>query len=99
MVSEIIHAEEWGKFLHTKAKVYTDFEEIRKEIESETERMSGSNKVSSSRNRVTLLYVPCLRILVMRVILKDYLYENCLSGTIIYTMQYIITNYRTEEIL
>uniref|UniRef100_A0A671VC68 Dynamin-1-like protein n=1 Tax=Sparus aurata TaxID=8175 RepID=A0A671VC68_SPAAU len=35
---------EWGKFLHTKNKIYTDFEEIRQEIEAETERMSGNNK-------------------------------------------------------
>ncbi|XP_019134487.1 dynamin-1-like protein isoform X1 [Larimichthys crocea] len=36
--------EEWGKFLHTKNKVYTDFDEIRQEIENETERISGNNK-------------------------------------------------------
>ncbi|XP_074795797.1 dynamin-1-like protein isoform X5 [Natator depressus] len=39
-----IDAEEWGKFLHTKNKLYTDFEEIRQEIENETERISGNNK-------------------------------------------------------
>lgn len=39
-----IDGEEWGKFLHTKNKVYTDFEEIRQEIEAETERISGNNK-------------------------------------------------------
>ncbi|XP_025975506.1 dynamin-1-like protein isoform X4 [Dromaius novaehollandiae] len=39
-----INAEEWGKFLHTKNKVYTDFDEIRQEIENETERITGSNK-------------------------------------------------------
>ncbi|XP_059894987.1 dynamin-1-like protein isoform X1 [Gadus macrocephalus] len=36
--------EDWGKFLHTKNKIFTDFEEIRQEIENETERVSGSNK-------------------------------------------------------
>lgn len=36
--------DEWGTFLHTKNKIYIDFSEIRKEIESETERMAGSNK-------------------------------------------------------
>uniref|UniRef100_A0A3Q3XAG8 Dynamin-1-like protein n=1 Tax=Mola mola TaxID=94237 RepID=A0A3Q3XAG8_MOLML len=36
--------EEWGKFLHTKNKIYTDFDEIRQEIETETERISGNNK-------------------------------------------------------
>ncbi|XP_019934657.1 dynamin-1-like protein isoform X4 [Paralichthys olivaceus] len=39
-----IDGEEWGKFLHTKNKIYTDFEEIRHEIEAETERISGNNK-------------------------------------------------------
>ncbi|XP_048355460.1 dynamin-1-like protein isoform X7 [Sphaerodactylus townsendi] len=39
-----VDAEEWGKFLHTKNKLYTDFDEIRQEIESETERISGNNK-------------------------------------------------------
>lgn len=39
-----IDGEEWGKFLHTKNKIYTDFEEIRREIEAETERISGNNK-------------------------------------------------------
>lgn len=42
---EIIDAEEWGKFLHTKNRIYTDFNEIRREIENETERLSGTNKV------------------------------------------------------
>ncbi|XP_055299266.1 dynamin-1-like protein isoform X2 [Sitodiplosis mosellana] len=36
--------EEWGKFLHTKNKVFSDFDEIRKEIENETDRMAGTNK-------------------------------------------------------
>ncbi|KAM9816161.1 dynamin-1-like protein isoform X2 [Syngnathus typhle] len=39
-----IDGEEWGKFLHTKNKIYSNFEEIRHEIEAETERVSGINK-------------------------------------------------------
>ncbi|XP_048257464.1 dynamin-1-like protein isoform X2 [Haliotis cracherodii] len=39
-----IKADEFGKFLHTKNKVYTDFDEIRQEIVNETDRMSGTNK-------------------------------------------------------
>ncbi|XP_063687650.1 dynamin-1-like isoform X15 [Bolinopsis microptera] len=35
---------EWGEFLHAKGKKFTDFDEIRKEIEAETDRMTGSNK-------------------------------------------------------
>uniref|UniRef100_A0A667YQZ8 Dynamin-1-like protein n=1 Tax=Myripristis murdjan TaxID=586833 RepID=A0A667YQZ8_9TELE len=42
--SEVVFCEEWGKFLHTKNKIYTDFDEIRQEIENETERISGNNK-------------------------------------------------------
>nr|XP_055048680.1 dynamin-1-like protein isoform X2 [Misgurnus anguillicaudatus] len=39
-----VDGEEWAKFLHTKNKIYTDFDEIRQEIENETERISGNNK-------------------------------------------------------
>uniref|UniRef100_A0AAY4C4N0 Dynamin-1-like protein n=1 Tax=Denticeps clupeoides TaxID=299321 RepID=A0AAY4C4N0_9TELE len=39
-----VDGEEWGKFLHTKNKIYADFDEIRQEIENETERVSGTNK-------------------------------------------------------
>ncbi|XP_068170252.1 dynamin-1-like protein isoform X2 [Antennarius striatus] len=39
-----IDGEEWGKFLHTKNKIYTDFNEIMQEIETETERITGNNK-------------------------------------------------------
>ncbi|XP_026474028.1 dynamin-1-like protein isoform X2 [Ctenocephalides felis] len=39
-----MNLDEWGKFLHTKNKVFSDFDEIRKEIEDETDRMAGSNK-------------------------------------------------------
>lgn len=42
----VVEAEEWGRFLHNKIKVFTDFDEIREEIERETERMSGVNKAS-----------------------------------------------------
>lgn len=42
--AEVVTAEEFGKFLHTKNKIFTDFNEIRNEIESETDRLSGTNK-------------------------------------------------------
>jgi hypothetical protein len=35
---------EWGEFLHCKGKKFTDFNEIRAEIEADTERLTGSNK-------------------------------------------------------
>uniref|UniRef100_A0A8C4YUP8 Dynamin-1-like protein n=1 Tax=Gadus morhua TaxID=8049 RepID=A0A8C4YUP8_GADMO len=43
-IARLTEGEDWGKFLHTKNKIFTDFEEIRQEIENETERVSGSNK-------------------------------------------------------
>ncbi|XP_070765486.1 dynamin 3a isoform X2 [Enoplosus armatus] len=35
---------EYGEFLHCKGKKFTDFDDIRKEIEAETRRLTGSNK-------------------------------------------------------
>ncbi|XP_051911148.1 dynamin-1-like protein isoform X2 [Hippocampus zosterae] len=50
--------EEWGKFLHTKNKIYTDFDEIRQEIEAETERVSGNNKGISDEPIHLKIYSP-----------------------------------------
>lgn len=36
-------AEEWGEFLHLPGKKFTNFDEIRKEIEAETEKVTGNN--------------------------------------------------------
>lgn len=38
---------EYGKFLHCKGKKFTEFDEIREEIEAETQRLTGTNKVVS----------------------------------------------------
>ena len=35
---------EFAEFLHCKGKKFVDFDEVRKEIESETDRVTGSNK-------------------------------------------------------
>ena len=35
---------EYGEFLHAKGKIFTDFEDIRREIEADTDRITGSNK-------------------------------------------------------
>lgn len=35
---------EYGEFLHLRNKIFTDFDEIRREIEAETDRTTGSNK-------------------------------------------------------
>lgn len=44
LVIGTVNIEEFGKFLHTKNKIFSDFDEIRLEIEAETDRMAGSNK-------------------------------------------------------
>ena len=35
---------EYGEFLHAKGKIFGDFDAIRKEIEDETDRLTGTNK-------------------------------------------------------
>lgn len=35
---------EYAEFLHKKGSCYTDFAEVRKEIEAETDRVTGHNK-------------------------------------------------------
>ena len=40
----VIFTPEWAEFLHQKGKKYTDFSEVRKEIEMETDRLTGHNK-------------------------------------------------------
>lgn len=39
-----VNLEEWGEFLHCKNKVFKDFDEIRNEIQNETNKVAGSNK-------------------------------------------------------
>ncbi|XP_022258398.1 dynamin-1-like [Limulus polyphemus] len=39
---------QYGEFLHCKGRKFTDFESIRKEIEDETDRLTGANKGISS---------------------------------------------------
>lgn len=35
---------EYAEFLHCKGKKFTDFDEVRQEIEAETDRVTGANK-------------------------------------------------------
>nr|XP_061809069.1 dynamin-1-like protein [Nerophis lumbriciformis] len=56
--NEDVDGDEWGKFLHTKNKIYTDFDEIRQEIEAETERISGNNKGISDEPIHLKIYSP-----------------------------------------
>ncbi|KAG5683577.1 hypothetical protein PVAND_012850 [Polypedilum vanderplanki] len=39
-----IDVKEWGEFLHAKDRIFTDFDEIRKEIEHQTDLIAGRNK-------------------------------------------------------
>ncbi len=51
-------ADEWGVFLHVKNKNFTDFNEIRQEIESETDRKTGKNKGISHEPIVLKIFSP-----------------------------------------
>lgn len=64
---------EYAEFLHCKGKKFVDFDEVRREIEAETDRVTGSNKGISnipinlrvySPNGKWLLYVPKSLVLV-----------------------------------
>ncbi|KAJ3655690.1 hypothetical protein Zmor_014811 [Zophobas morio] len=39
-----VEVEDWGVFLHSKNRIFKDFDEIRQEIEVETNKIAGSNK-------------------------------------------------------
>jgi len=45
LILQLINSSmEWGEFLHCKGKKFTNFDEIRLEIEAETDRITGGNK-------------------------------------------------------
>ncbi|XP_053329357.1 dynamin-1 isoform X3 [Spea bombifrons] len=45
LVLQLVNSStEFGEFLHCKGKKFTDFDEIRMEIEGETDRVTGNNK-------------------------------------------------------
>lgn len=49
LVLQLINCNtEYGEFLHCRGKKFTDFDAIRKEIEDETDRVTGNNKGISS---------------------------------------------------
>ncbi|XP_015111838.1 dynamin-1-like protein [Diachasma alloeum] len=39
-----LDVDEWGVFLHAKNRIFKNFDDIRREIEAETDRMAGGNK-------------------------------------------------------
>lgn len=40
----LLCSTEYAEFLHCKGKKFTDFDEVRQEIEAETDRVTGANK-------------------------------------------------------
>ncbi|XP_015608641.1 dynamin isoform X5 [Cephus cinctus] len=45
LILQLIHSiTEFAEFLHCKGKKFVDFDEVRREIEAETDRVTGSNK-------------------------------------------------------
>lgn len=59
LVLQLINAnQEYGEFLHARGKKFTDFDTIRKEIEEETDRMTGSNKGISNAPINLRVYSP-----------------------------------------
>uniref|UniRef100_A0A069DWC3 dynamin GTPase n=1 Tax=Panstrongylus megistus TaxID=65343 RepID=A0A069DWC3_9HEMI len=51
-----LHLDEWAQFLHTRNKIFTDFDEVRNEIEAETGRTAGHNKGICSEPIVLKIY-------------------------------------------
>ena len=39
-----LHLEEWAEFFHKKDQLYKDWDEVRKEIEEQTDLQAGSGK-------------------------------------------------------
>jgi len=50
--------KEWGEFLHLPGKLFYDFNEIRTEIERETDRLTGKNKGISNKSINLKIYSP-----------------------------------------
>ncbi|KAL7119291.1 hypothetical protein ACP275_02G054500 [Erythranthe tilingii] len=50
--------QEWGEFLHLPGRKFFDFDEIRKEIQAETEREAGGNKGVSDKQIRLKIFSP-----------------------------------------
>ena len=51
-------SDEWGEFLHQQGRIYRDFNEIRREIQTETDRVAGKQKSVSSEPIRLKIYSP-----------------------------------------
>ncbi|KAL3320862.1 Dynamin-1-like protein [Cichlidogyrus casuarinus] len=52
------HAKEWAKFHHIAGKVFSDFSQVRREIELETDRVAGTGKGVSAESINLKIYSP-----------------------------------------
>ena len=48
-------ANDFAVFAHLKDRVFTDFDEIRQEIEAETDRLGGKKVRSAPRSSISIL--------------------------------------------
>jgi len=59
LILQLINSpQEWGEFLHKKGVKFTRFDDIRGEIEADTDRITGSNKGISNLPINLRLYSP-----------------------------------------
>ncbi|XP_038162830.1 dynamin 3a isoform X1 [Cyprinodon tularosa] len=59
LILQLLNSDkEYGEFFHCKGKKFTDFDEIRQEIETETIRLTGSNKGISPVPITLKIYSP-----------------------------------------
>lgn len=88
--------EEWGIFLHTKGKIYADFNEIRSEIDRETERMAGHNKGICPEPISLKIY--SARVVNLTLVDLPGITKVCQSihNVQVYTVAYILSNIVTE---
>jgi len=66
MSGTVVFCVEYAEFLHCKGRIFTDFELVRKEIEDDTDRITGQNKGISNVPINLRVYSPhglCLQFL------------------------------------
>ena len=67
---------EYAEFLHCKGRIFTDFDLVRKEIEDDTDRMTGMNKGVSNIPINLRVYSPhglCLALFIHSFILEIFM--------------------------
>lgn len=61
LVLQLIHHDtrEYAQFLHIPHREFTDFDTVRKEIEDETDRVTGGNKNISRAHQLASIFTTC----------------------------------------